>query len=382
MKRFTKSLINASGITLFVVGMIVLVGCGGGGAGTNHVPSISLKASPTIVIPGGSATLSWTTNDIQSITSSNFGAVGITGKVYVGPIYSTTKYVMAGSGKDGLASGTVTVAVQSGTTSVIPSPSVVFTSTLDNGTSNLFYMPTSSKTPIFARSLPVGVTFLNVDLTGKRLIVAHSVSPGGNQGVYLTDLDGVSNPTRMASDSDTGVMDASMTSKGNILVAWVNNANTCYADSGVKTGTAVFSMNGSRSGTMCASPDGAHVYYPDMNSLQITEADLPAFSNSHHAAPVQGSSRWLRISPDGNRMVYTDNAGISVITPVWGNFAYPFAPASTYPTSGFPSYTPDGKFIFFSQYLGFILKYDIAKNVITVVCPIFVNQTDARIVVH
>jgi hypothetical protein len=77
----------------------------------NHVPNVSLSASPTQTVAGGAVTLTWTSSYATSVlAATNFLAPTVNGSTAVYPT-ATTTYSLTVKGPGGTASSNVTVLV-------------------------------------------------------------------------------------------------------------------------------------------------------------------------------------------------------------------------------------------------------------------------------
>lgn len=84
-------------------------------------PTVSVNASPTSVVSGGTSTLSWNATNATACTASGgwSGTVISQGSLSVGPLTVATTYSVSCSGAGGTASDSVTVSVTSATTAVV-----------------------------------------------------------------------------------------------------------------------------------------------------------------------------------------------------------------------------------------------------------------------
>ncbi len=78
-------------------------------------PTVSLSANPNTVMPGQSATLSWTSTNTTSCTGSGFNASGVSGSTTVTPTSNTT-YSITCTGAGGSASASASVTVSNSNT--------------------------------------------------------------------------------------------------------------------------------------------------------------------------------------------------------------------------------------------------------------------------
>jgi hypothetical protein len=93
-------------------------------------PSITFTGSPGSVAQDGSATLQWSTQNVDSCTASGGwdGSQNTAGTMEVGPIAQTTTYTLTCSGPGGSTSESVTVTVDSGN----PIPEIQFSTDASN----------------------------------------------------------------------------------------------------------------------------------------------------------------------------------------------------------------------------------------------------------
>jgi acid phosphatase len=104
---------------VFLLVLLAAVGCGGGTSiNTSNplAPTLQFSAQPATISTGGSATLSWTTNNATSVNIPGVGTFGASGSTVVTPA-ATTTYTATATGPNGTASSMVTVSIQSGSTS-------------------------------------------------------------------------------------------------------------------------------------------------------------------------------------------------------------------------------------------------------------------------
>lgn len=113
---------------------LTAAGCGGGGGsdngdrsgaggGSTLIPTLDLTASPTSVSAGGSSTLSWNADNVDSCDASAgwSGDKATSGSQTVGPINTATDYRLSCQGANGGVSKVVTVTVDQGN-----GPSITF----------------------------------------------------------------------------------------------------------------------------------------------------------------------------------------------------------------------------------------------------------------
>ncbi|MGB8478746.1 MAG: alkaline phosphatase family protein [Acidobacteriaceae bacterium] len=92
------------------------------------VPTATLTASPAIVAPGSSATLSWTTAYASTVTISNgIGVVAASGSMAITPS-STTEYTLTATSVNGTATSAATVTVHANppTAKLTAAPTTIF----------------------------------------------------------------------------------------------------------------------------------------------------------------------------------------------------------------------------------------------------------------
>ncbi|HOP46388.1 MAG TPA: IPTL-CTERM sorting domain-containing protein [Desulfobacteraceae bacterium] len=89
------------------------------------LPTVSLSASPDIILAGDSSTLSWSSTNADSVSiDQGIGNVDVNGSITVSPVETTT-YTITATGNGGTATQSVTVTV------TYPLPSVILTADLD-----------------------------------------------------------------------------------------------------------------------------------------------------------------------------------------------------------------------------------------------------------
>jgi hypothetical protein len=89
---------------------------------TNPAPNVTFNASPTSIEPGGTATLSWTSEYAESASIDNgIGTVAVNGSLSISPVQTTT-YTITVTGPGGTSSASVLLRV------VYPAPSVTISS--------------------------------------------------------------------------------------------------------------------------------------------------------------------------------------------------------------------------------------------------------------
>ena len=118
-----KIVCKLSFLFFLMIPLLVLSGCGAG-ASTSIVPSeparpayVSISLAPASVLPGQSATLTWSSGNVTSCTGSGgwTGTVQTSGSMTVMlQSASAQSYTLQCSGESGLASQTVTLAMASG----------------------------------------------------------------------------------------------------------------------------------------------------------------------------------------------------------------------------------------------------------------------------
>lgn len=303
---------------------------GGGGSTGTTTPSVSLTAQPSTVASGASTTLTWTSKNVSSVVSSNFGATSVSGQKVVGPLSSTTTYTLTCTGPDGNASASAKVTVTSGV-SQIPSAVLLYSIQNADGTSTLKYLSVSGSAAVTVGTFAAGVRVLATNPTGTRLLlVAPLASDPTKKAAYLTDLDGVSNSVAMGTDTDTDATDGAITSAGNVLVAWANRPASCYSLAGVRQGVAPYNLRSSNSVTICADGPGTTAYYNNRVDTQLQGAGLPTFD--HQVTLENGAAyNWVRVDPTNTLITYC--VGTTISTANAGTGANPRVIASgSYPT--------------------------------------------------
>ena len=144
--------------------------CGGGGnsgGGGKQTPTATLAASPTTIMEGQTATLSWTTTNATSASIDNgVGAVQpvSAGSVTVTPS-TTTTYTLTATGSGGTATAQATITVQVGPptatltaspTSITSGQTATLTWTTTNATSATIDNGIGAVTPVSGGSVTVG----------------------------------------------------------------------------------------------------------------------------------------------------------------------------------------------------------------------------------
>ncbi len=110
-------------------------------------PSVSLSASPTSIVAGGSSTLSWSSSNVSSCTASGgwSGTKATSGTQSVSPTANTT-YTITCTGSNGSTNRSVNVAVTSGTAAPTVTISANPTSISSSGSSTLTWSSTNATT--------------------------------------------------------------------------------------------------------------------------------------------------------------------------------------------------------------------------------------------
>ena len=91
-------------------------------------PTVQFSASPTVVLKGGTSTLTWSTSNATSLTINNgIGTVSTPtgGSVPTGPVNQTTTYTANATGPGGNATATATVTVSTLAVTLTASPSTI-----------------------------------------------------------------------------------------------------------------------------------------------------------------------------------------------------------------------------------------------------------------
>jgi hypothetical protein len=91
-------------------------------AASRYAPTLSFRARPTTISPGGSTNLAWTTSNATGCTASGgwHGSVSTGGVWTSGPLSATTPFVLTCTGPEGSATQSATVSVTGST----PAPTV------------------------------------------------------------------------------------------------------------------------------------------------------------------------------------------------------------------------------------------------------------------
>ena len=141
-------------------------------------PTVAISVFPTSIKVGESATLSWNTTNAESIISSNFGAVSLSGSIPVRPT-SSEQYTLIVSGRGGQATGNASLTVVSTPPTVTISASP--TSVANNGSTTLTWSSTDatsvSSSNFGAASVNGSITLYN--LTSSRTYTITVTGPGG-----------------------------------------------------------------------------------------------------------------------------------------------------------------------------------------------------------
>jgi hypothetical protein len=91
-------------------------GCGGTSSGSESpppAPTVSLSAAPTTVVPGGSASLNWSSANAASCEASGAwsGQKAVSGSASTGPLTASSTYTLRCTGTGGATSASATVTV-------------------------------------------------------------------------------------------------------------------------------------------------------------------------------------------------------------------------------------------------------------------------------
>jgi hypothetical protein len=346
-------------LTALLLLSIVLAGCGGSttqGTITAITPSVTLTATPTQIAPGGFATLHWTSQNVSSVSASNFGATVVSGQKVVGPLNASTTFTITCTGTNGpaSASATVTVSASAGT---IPTGVLLYSIQQPSGGTKLFYQPASGGAPVQVGSYPAGVRVLATNPSGNRLLIAAPLANDPtNKATYLSDLDGVSNRVRMGTDQDTDAMDGAITVSGDVLVAWSSIPARTYSLNGVQTGSASYAFYGDHSVTVAPNPPGTVVYYNDQANSALLSATLPSFSNRQTVEGFGPAFNWVRVDPTGALIVYSVGTTISTANATSG------AAATTVTTGSYPTFDNTASHIYFSKVGDGIYRHDLTTG--------------------
>jgi len=110
--------------------------------GPRALPTATLTVAPSNIVPGASATMSWSTTDAASVSIDGIGDVPATGSTVVSPVVSTN-YTLTAAGASGVATASARLVVSSGSTPYGGTP-VVLPGTIqgehfDNGGPDVAY---------------------------------------------------------------------------------------------------------------------------------------------------------------------------------------------------------------------------------------------------
>ena len=145
--------------------LLLISACGGSGGGNQSAPTATLTASPTTVMAGQSATLTWTTMNATGASIDNgIGAVTPVsgGTVKVTPA-TTTTYTISATGSGGTATAKATVTVEgpptatltASPTSITSGQTATLTWTTTNSTSASIDNGIGAVTPVSGGSVTV-----------------------------------------------------------------------------------------------------------------------------------------------------------------------------------------------------------------------------------
>jgi phospholipase C len=240
--------------SLFFVFLVLIAitaaGCAGGNASTppnENPPSVTMTVSPANVAPGGTATLTWQSQNADSVTIDNgIGRVALSGQMVVTPS-ATTTYTATATNRGGSAasSGTVTV----GTT--ISPASIV--ANADKTTINAGDLVTLTWNSSNADSVSVNPPIEIEGADTFPLSGNATVSPSANTTYTFTATNSLGSvqsavaitvnqvpPTISLTADNTSILPG-----GSAMLSWTStNANTISIDQGIGNVTA---PNGSQS---------------------------------------------------------------------------------------------------------------------------------------
>lgn len=114
---------NQPGVQLFAGESVQVTIIAGSGGGTGSTPSVSISVSPTTIASGQSATLAWSSANVDSCTINgattiNGTTIGTSGSVQVAPT-QTTSYQINCTGTNGSISGQAQLTVQSSSAIIV-----------------------------------------------------------------------------------------------------------------------------------------------------------------------------------------------------------------------------------------------------------------------
>lgn len=139
----------------------VLAACGGGGGGGGGTPTpppsptVTLTASPTSVLSGGMATLTWSSTNATTCTASGGwqGSLAISGTQQVGPLTTASTYSLTCGTGNATASASATVAVTP-PVSAAGALAVPASTQVDSDTNDAATTPIANNSFALAQALP------------------------------------------------------------------------------------------------------------------------------------------------------------------------------------------------------------------------------------
>ncbi len=340
-------------MSLFALGF--LVGCGGGGSSSDTTPSVHLQAAPNPIAPGGTATLTWSSKNVSTVDSSNFGATSVAGSAVVGPLNATTDYTITCSGSQGTASAHVTVVVNSGgTVTSIPAGSLVYSLQNPTADTTLYYQLLTGGAPVAVNNFASGTTVLDVSGSGTRLLLAKPVNGDPTKiGAFISDLDGFSHTVRLGTATFSAIPDGSFTAPNRVVLACLPNTLLSYTTGGAKL--AETQAGGAIGAAVNASGSEVAV----LRTNEITRLSFPQFNFEGVQMVGGGSYSWVRWSPASEDVTYADSGNIYTV--------HSDGTAKTLRVSNgaFPTFDSSGSRILFSRLSDGIYAYDLNANTTT-----------------
>ncbi|HTU64529.1 MAG TPA: S8 family serine peptidase [Steroidobacteraceae bacterium] len=153
-----------------VIALAALAGCGGGSGGSSSsssssgssssggvVPTVTLTASATSIVPGGEVTLTWSSRNATTCVASGgwTGSRGISGSERVTPTTASTSYALECGTSGTMASTNVTIAVAPPATVAVAGQIIVPDLTrVDTDTNDILLTPVANNTFQTAQALP------------------------------------------------------------------------------------------------------------------------------------------------------------------------------------------------------------------------------------
>jgi serine protease len=177
--------------TVIVVIAALLAGCSSGGGGDNTpAPTVQLQAEPSDIAAGGTTTLTWSSTNADTCAASGgwSGTKFVSGSEDVGPLTATTTFTLQCNGRGGSGTGSATVTIQGGTSTVAGRLLVPTISRSDSDVNDPFAPFASNDSDLQAQIMPNPVViggFVNVPLAGPE---GRSSTSGDREDWYRMDL--------------------------------------------------------------------------------------------------------------------------------------------------------------------------------------------------